>query len=120
MSNTNIKVQKFIYHSRTPKNTLLLNLYKIFYIFPNAEIIISNSNSEEVHAYLAKYTSLELKNLKFISYPDPGPTDISDGKTINLSRQIIGMQYGLDVVEKTMFVDCALKFTLNPKKYLSI
>lgn len=103
MSNTNIKSSKISFIIQGPPKKIHYyrkSLQSLLYFFPNAEIIISNSNSEEVHAYLAKYTSLELKNLKFISYPDPGPTDISDGKTINLSRQIIGMQYGLDVVER--------------------
>lgn len=76
------------------------SLQSLSFFFPDSEIIISNSNSEEVHAYLDKYTSLDLKNFKFISYPDPGPTNLSDGKKINLSRQIIGMQYGLEAVER--------------------
>jgi hypothetical protein len=74
-------------------------------VLPNAEIVISHPEHENPR---------DLEGDKFVSYADPGPDICFCGNSeMNLSRQIVSMKTGLEVIDRPFVLKFRPEFALD-------
>lgn len=80
-------------------------------VLPNAEIVISHPEHEDPRG---------LDGDKFVSYADPGPDICFCGKSeMNLSRQIVSVKTGLEVIDRPLVLKFRPEFTLSGNGFVS-
>jgi hypothetical protein len=80
-------------------------------VLPSAEIVISHPEHENPRG---------LEGDKFVSYADPGPDICFCGNSeMNLSRQIVSMKTGLEVIDRPFVLKFRPEFALDGNGFVS-